>query len=98
MKARLLVYKYDNAKDYSKGKHLRFAVVDLDKAKSYPSNFVCLLPTRISTKAEKAGSFSGIFGDKSCEVAKKLLIDALKSENDNNVRVEIERRLKLLQP
>jgi hypothetical protein len=57
-----------------------------------------LLPTRISTNAKKVGAFSGIFGDKSLEVAKKLLTEALKSENDNNVRAEIERRLKLLQP
>ena len=42
--------------------------------------------------------FEKVFGDKSVEQAKKLLVAALKSENDSQVKTEIERRLKLLKP
>ena len=98
MRYRLLVLKHENAADYSRGKNLRFTVVDLDRAKDDPANFVCLLPTRLSSNGIKSNRFEGIFGNRSFEVAKKMLTEALESESDNNVRNEIERRLKLLDP
>jgi hypothetical protein len=39
-----------------------------------------------------------VFGDKRVEVAQKLLLEALGRENDHEVKAEIERRLKLLEP
>jgi len=75
-----------------------FAVVDLDKSKNYPQNFVCMLPMHIGTKAKTASIFQQLFGDKSIEQAKALLAGALESEDDSMVKAEIERRLKLLEP
>ena len=75
-----------------------FAVVDLDKSKNYPQNFLCMLPMHIGTKAKTASIFQQLFGDKSIEQAKALLAGALESEDDSMVKAEIERRLKLLEP
>ena len=98
MKLSLYVCRFDNAKDYSLGKRFRFAVVDLDKSKSYPSNFVCMLPTQISGKTRLESIFMQVFGDRSIEQARTLLVAALKTEEDAEVKVEIEKRLKLLEP
>jgi len=38
-----------------------------------------------------------VFGDKSLEVARKLLSEALEAEGDPNVKEELKRRLKLLE-
>ena len=97
MKLSLLVCRFDNAKDYSLGKRFRFAVVDLDKSKSYPANFVCMLPTKISAGGKSQSVFLQIFGDKSVEQARALLLGALETESDSEVKAEIERRLKLLE-
>ena len=74
------------------------AVVDLDRSRIYPQNFVCMLPMRLGTKGKGTSAFEKIFGDASLEQAKALLTGALKSEDDPVVRAEIERRLKLLAP
>lgn len=75
-----------------------FAVVDLDKSKSYPQNFVCMLPMRLGTKGKTPNAFQKIFGEKSHEQAKALLTKALRSEDDPEIKAEIERRLSLLEP
>ena len=98
MKFSLYLCRIDNVKDYSVGKRFRFAVVDLDKSKSYPSNFVCMLPTQISGEGKPHSIFLQVFGDKSLEQARALLTEALKTEDDSQVKAEIERRLKLLEP
>jgi len=88
----------DSAEDYSVGRRFRFAVVDLDKAKDYPLNFVCMLPMQLSLKGNGGNVFAKVFGDKSLGVAKELLLGALETESDSEVKAEIERRLKLLAP
>ena len=98
MKLSLLVCRFDNAKDYSMGKRFRFAVVDLEKSKSYPSNFVCMLPTQISGKTRLESIFMQVFGDKSLEQARALLVKALETEEDAEVKAEIEKRLQMLEP
>src|SRR3989304_7311899 len=97
MKLSLLVCRIDNVKDYSVSKRFRFAVVDLDKSKSYPSNFVCMLPMKIDADGKSQSVFLQIFGDKSVEQARALLTGALETESDSEVKAEIERRLKLLE-
>ena len=97
MKLSLYVCRFDNAEDYSAGKRFRFAVVDLEKSKSYPSNFVCMLPTQISSKTRLESIFMQVFGDKSLEQARMLLVEALKTEEDIDVKAEMERRLKMLE-
>lgn len=96
LKVRLLVLKHEDSDDYTGSKYLRFTFVDLDKDKNYPLNFVCLLPTRVNSM-DRSSMFVGIFGEKCVEVAKELLTNALKSEDDDSIKLEIERRLKLLE-
>jgi hypothetical protein len=76
---------------------IRFAVIDSDKTKSYPSNFVCMLPLKMQ-KGKIENVFGDTFGDKGLDVAMELLKDALKHENDFEVKTELERRLKLIDP
>jgi hypothetical protein len=98
LKLKLKVVQVDTA-DYSVlGKRFRFAVLDLDKARDYPANFVCALPTMVRNDGKVDNVFFKIFGNKSLEQAKLLLTEALKNEDDPEVKVEIERRLTLLEP
>lgn len=92
---RLQIFKQDTTDYYSLRKSFRFAVVDFNKSQSYPSNFVCILPVQLG--AGKTDSiFLQVFGDRSLKQAKELLTGALETEADSEVKVEIERRLKLL--
>jgi len=97
LKYQLCILKHDDARDWGGGQQrFRFTVVNLDKAKDYPLNFVCILPMRLNSNFKS--SFEQRFGDESLKIAKKLLTDALRSEADEGVRDEIGRRLKLLDP
>ncbi len=98
MNFRLQIFKQDDVDDYSLGRRFRFAIVDLDKSENYPSNFVCMLPTQISVNGKMHSVFLQVFGDKSVELARALLTGALGTEDDSQVKAEIERRLKLLEP
>ena len=98
MRAQLHVTTNDNIADYSNGKRFRFAVVDLDRAEVYPANFVCLLPMQLGLNRKGLNVFVRIFGDRSLEVAKGLLLKALERETDSEVKRQIEGRLKLLEP
>ena len=98
MKIRLHIHRHDNVEDYSGGRRFRFAVVDLDKAKSYPLNFVCMLPTKIGADGKSQSVFLQVFGGKSVEQAKTLFTGALETEDDSDVKAEISRRLSLLEP
>ncbi len=76
----------------------RFAVVDNSRSRSYPANFVCMLPAKVDlVKGKSANVFGGLFGDKSADFAKELLNKALENESDAEVKTEIERRLRLLE-
>jgi uncharacterized OB-fold protein len=75
-----------------------FAVVDLDKAETYPLNFVCLLPKNLEREFKPSNKFLKIYGKESSQIAIELLTNALRSEKDLTVRSEIEKRLKALQP
>jgi hypothetical protein len=58
-----------------------------------------MLPSQISLdKKNHSSIFLGVFGDKSLELARELLTGALETEDDSEVKAEIERRLKLLEP
>jgi hypothetical protein len=75
-----------------------FAVVDLDRAESYPLNFVCVLPKRIECGCKPSSRFLEIYGKESSQIAFRLLTKALRKESDPTVKSEIEKRLKALQP
>ena len=99
MKYKLHVVKNEKAEDWSDSQtHLRFTVVNIEKSKNYPLNFVCLLPMRFTFKEDRLTMFEKLFGANSIEMAKKLLSDALETEQDVDVKNEIDRRLRLLSP
>ncbi len=75
----------------------RFAVIDQNKIKGYPANFVCVLPKRIFDSGKPLSEFAKIFGQKSSELAIELLKDAIQQENDEKVKSELEKRLVALE-
>ena len=89
-------------REYSRGhhawNHLRFAVVDLNKSKSYPENFVSMLPMRIDSDGKLPSVFTKFFGNKSLKIARGLLTESLRKEHGSEIKAEIARRLKLLDP
>ena len=98
MNFELRIFRRDYTNSHSAWNHLRFAVVDLNKSKSYPENFVSMLPMRIDSGGKMPSVFTKFFGNKSLETAQRLLIKALKKEDDSEIKAEIERRLNLLEP
>ncbi len=98
MDCKLKVFK-NEVENFDSAWAYRFVVIDYNKSKSFPANFVCMLPIKIVNGKGKAGSvFRELFGDKSLDLAVGLLNDALKHESDVAVKIEIERRLKLIDP
>jgi hypothetical protein len=97
LRLRLLISQGKDERDNSNGRRFRFVVVDLDRGEDYPANFVCMLPMRVRPDRKEDSVFVGVFGDESVEMAKKLLVDALRREYDSAVKGEIERRLKLFE-
>ncbi len=98
MRLRLKIEPKGFSNDASGRRRFSFAVIDLDKSKSYPQNFVCMLPMHLGKQGKIESVFQRVFGEKSGEQAKALLAAALKSEDESDVKVEIERRLRLLEP
>ena len=96
LKLSLSVFKREDLNDYSGKNRIRFAVVDLDKSKEYPVNFVCILPKNIRANGENRTAFERTFGKGSLNIAGKLLENSLKAENDWEVKTEIRQRLELL--
>jgi hypothetical protein len=98
MKLRLFICKKTDLRDYSQGHYIRFAVIDLEKSKKYPANYVCMLPKQPRVNGKANNVFSKLFGKESVDTAKKLLKKSLRSESDIEIKKEIEKRLKLLEP
>ena len=84
-------------RDTSNGS-FRFAVLDLDKAETYPLNYVCTLPKKLDADARNESVFMKTFGEKGYKLARNLLRKSLTQESSSEVKREIERRLKLLEP
>ena len=96
MKLRLRI-TIKETKDYTKTQY-RFAVIDLDKSKQYPQNFVCMLPKSIKLKSKPTNIFEKRFRNESIDIAKNLLEKALRSRPDSEKAKAIRERLKLLIP
>ncbi len=75
---------------------VQLVVVDLDKGKGYPLNFVCVLPRYFRLLEKRSSKFAKIFGEKSLFMAKKLLIEAKKHEEDPEIQTVISRRIKAI--
>ena len=56
--------------------NVQLVVVDLDKGKRYPLNFVCVLPRYLRLLEKRSSNFAKIFGEKSVGTAKKLFVEA----------------------
>ena len=97
LKLSLSIFKRE-MNDYSGRNNIRFAVVDLDRSREYPVNFVCILPKQIKANGKNHTKFERKFGDDSLDLAEKLLKRSLKAENDWEVKEEIRDRLDLLKP
>ena len=98
MTFRLRIFKGDYGRGRNAGSHLRFVVLDSNKSKSYPSNFVSNLPIRIDSDGKIPSAFTKLFGNKSLKIARGLLTASLQKERDSEIKAEIERRLNLLEP
>jgi hypothetical protein len=57
-----------------------------------------MLPQQVSASSKQHSVFAKVFGNHSSELAKRLLTEALETENDLEIKAEIEKRLKLLEP
>jgi len=97
MKPGLYLFKKENGRsEYSMKTEVQVVVVDLDKSKKYPQNFVCILPQTAISRGKTSNIFNKVFEPNSLEVAKKLLHRALKSEQDDDIRRELQTRLRTL--
>ncbi len=98
MKPQLYIVKMHNSRDYYDRKNIYFTVIDIDAKRKYPSNFICVLPQHIKSRADQTSIFAKTFGNKQLEVAEQLLTQALKTESDTEIKTEINNRLKFLAP
>ena len=75
---------------------VQLVVVDLDRGKRYPLNFVCVLPRYFRILEKRSSKFAKLFGEKSLCMAKKLLVDAWHSEEDPEIKTVINKRIKAI--
>ena len=98
MNLKLHITKNYNVEDYTKAEHIRIAVVDTDISKDYPANFVCMLPRTNNPNATIQNKFQEKYGNQSGEIIKKLLDQALKTTDDQDLKKELLKRLNILNP
>ena len=91
MNLKLYALKKGNRKIES---NVQLVVVDLDRGKRYPLNFVCILPRYLRILEKRSSNFARIFGERSLGVAKNLLVDAKHVEDDPEIQRVISRRIK----
>ena len=98
MNCELQAFRFDMS-TRNTGPSYRFAVVDYSKAQQYPANFVCMLPLKIEfSKGKHLNTFGVLFGEKSTNVALELLNKALLHEQDSEIKIALEKRIRLLDP
>ena len=97
MKPKLYAFKKEGLESYNSRNRIYFVVVNLDKTKKYPANFVCVLPKLRSSIVKPSTQFSRVFGNDSLRLARQLLAKAYKDADDAEIRTEIQERLKSLE-
>jgi hypothetical protein len=75
---------------------IQLVVVDIDKSRRYPLNFVCVLPRYFRILEKRSSKFAKLFGEKSLCTAKKLLVDAVHAEEDPEIKTVITKRIKAI--
>jgi hypothetical protein len=98
MKLRLKVSKKQINRASRLEETIVFAVIDLNKSNMYPANFVCMLPKELKSRNGALCTFMRTFGDEALQVAKRLLTETMKREDDADVKKEILKRLKTFEP
>ena len=97
MRPSLYMLKKQNGRtEFTSETDVQVVVIDLDRSKDYPLNFICILPQTIISLGKHSNLFGKIFGSSSLVVAKTLLQRALKREKDAEIRKELKKRLKIL--
>ncbi len=76
---------------------IQLVVVDLDKGKCYPLNFVCVLPRYLRLVEKRTSKFAKIFGAKSLRVAKNLLVEAKDIEENPEIQKAINKRIRAIE-
>ena len=95
MKPRLYFLKSEIGRKIENQKtEVHFVVVDPDNSRDYPFNFICVLP-KTHGLVNRHSTFGKIFGEDSVPLAKQLLSKALTHERDREIKVEVEKRLKM---
>src|SRR5512146_955620 len=90
----LKLYAVKNSACRQPSERVQLVVIDLDKSKRYPLNFVCVLPRYFRILEKRSSKFAKLFGERSLCMAKKLLTDAKQHEEDPEIKTVINRRLK----
>jgi hypothetical protein len=90
----LKLYALKNATYSQTQEHVQLVVVDLDRGKRYPLNFVCVLPRYFRVLEKRSSKFAKLFGTRSLTMARTLLIDAETQEEDPEIKTVIKRRIK----
>ena len=75
-------------------RNIQLVVVDLDRGKRYPLNFVCVLPRYLRLLEKRSSNFAKIFGERSLCIAKNLLVEAKHFEEDPDIQKAITRRIR----
>ena len=75
-------------------KSIQLVVVDLDRSRHYPLNFVCVLPRYLRLLEKRSSNFAKIFGEKSIRTAKNLLVEAEHKEQDPEIQKVINGRIR----
>lgn len=75
---------------------VQLVVVDLDRGKRYPLNFVCVLPRYFRILEKRSSKFAKLYGEKSLGVARRLLVEAFHKEDDPEIRTVINKRIKAI--
>ena len=98
MKLSLYITKNYNIRDYNKPSHIRIVVIDKDISKKYPDNFICILPRTYNPKTKNPNKFQLKYGEQSKQLIEELLNKALTTEEDQAIKRELQKRLKILNP
>jgi hypothetical protein len=93
-KTNLKLYALKNADYNQTQERVQLVVVDLDRGKRYPLNFVCILPRYFRILEKRSSKFAKLFGTKSLTMARELLVDAEHKEDDPEIKTAIKRRIK----
>ena len=98
MNLKLHITKNYNIKDYNKPDHIKIAVIDTDISKGTQQTlYACCQKHLIQTQKHQT-SFKKSMETKAKKLIKKLLDQALKTADDQNIKKELLKRLKLLNP